>query len=173
MKKENFNIPNCITSLRIVGTVILLFIKPLTIPFFTVYTFTGITDALDGFVARKTNTVSEFGTKLDSVADLMFYAVMLIKIFPVLWSKLPKQIWIIVALILAIRLSAYIVSAIKYKQFASNHSYLNKLTGLFLFCVPYFLSIPLGIPLCWAVCLIAIMASSYDLCAYILKKQIK
>jgi len=170
MRSQNFNIPNCITSLRIIGTIFLLFVAPLTTPFFVIYTLTGVTDVLDGFIARKTNTVSKFGTKLDSVADLMFYTVMLLKIFPILWEKLPKQIWIVVALILLIRVSAYIVSAVKYKQFASRHSYLNKLTGLVLFSVPYFLSLPFGTPLCWTVCIIAALASSYDLFVYLFKK---
>jgi hypothetical protein len=36
---------------------------------------------IDGAVARRTGTVSKFGTKLDAVADIVFISVCLIKIF--------------------------------------------------------------------------------------------
>ncbi|MBR2256105.1 MAG: CDP-alcohol phosphatidyltransferase family protein [Blautia sp.] len=38
----------------------------------------------DGIIARKTNTVSEFGSRFDSIADFVFVAVCLIKILPVM-----------------------------------------------------------------------------------------
>ena len=53
--------------------------------FFAIYALTGLTDVLDGWIARKMGSASQFGAKLDSVADLIFYAVMLIMIFPILW----------------------------------------------------------------------------------------
>lgn len=37
---------------------------------------------MDGAVARKTGSVSKFGSKLDSVADFVFIVVCLIKILP-------------------------------------------------------------------------------------------
>ena len=85
MKKRNTNIPNDITILRIVGTLCLM---PTYLPspmFFAIYALTGLTDVLDGWIARKMGSASQFGAKLDSVADLIFYAVMLIMIFPILW----------------------------------------------------------------------------------------
>ena len=42
-----------------------------------IYTFAGLTDVLDGWLARKTGRASEFGARLDSVADLLFYSVLL------------------------------------------------------------------------------------------------
>ena len=83
MRKTLFS-ANAITLLRISGTAVLLFLRPFSPAFFVVYTLTGVTDVLDGFVARKTGTASDFGAKLDSAADLLFYGVMLLKIFPVL-----------------------------------------------------------------------------------------
>lgn len=59
--------------------------------FFCFYTFAGITDVLDGFIARRTNTESDKGARLDSIADLMFYTVMIIRLFPVLYKVLPKK----------------------------------------------------------------------------------
>ena len=34
--------------------------------------FCGLTDVMDGIIARKTNTVSDFGAKLDTGADFIF-----------------------------------------------------------------------------------------------------
>ena len=39
---------------------------------------------LDGTIARATNSTSEFGARLDSISDLIFYAVMIVKFFPIL-----------------------------------------------------------------------------------------
>ena len=106
LRKKYLNAANIITFMRIVGTAVLLFQKPMSSLFLAVYTFTGLTDAFDGIVARKTGTASEFGSRLDSVADLLFYGVMLIKLLPVLWAALPREIWCAVAVILLVRLCA-------------------------------------------------------------------
>lgn len=87
---------NCITGLRMLGTLVLLGLVPLSPAFYGVYALTGVTDALDGWVARKTGTASPLGARLDSCADLLFYAVMIGKLFPVLYEVLPQAIWLAV-----------------------------------------------------------------------------
>ena len=72
MKEKLLTPPNICTMLRIVGTVGLLLIRPLTLPFYLLYTFCGITDVLDGTIARATNSTSEFGARLDSISDPIF-----------------------------------------------------------------------------------------------------
>lgn len=163
-------IPNIITLMRILGTFLILFIKPLTASFYAVYTLTGITDILDGFVARKFNLTSNFGAKLDSVADLFFYSVMMVKILPVLYALLPHYIWYGVGIAILIRLLSYGVAAIKFHQFASTHSRLNKLTGLAVFCIPFVLLLPYRAALCGFVCCIAIISSTHELFIHIIKK---
>ena len=86
------NVPNCITCVRIIGALVLLWLKPLSTEFLIVYSLCGVSDALDGFIARATNTTSKFGTILDSIADLVFYSVMLLKVFPTLWDILPMWV---------------------------------------------------------------------------------
>ena len=93
MKEKLLTPPNICTMLRIVGTVGLLLIRPLTLPFYLLYTFCGITDVLDGTIARATNSTSEFGARLDSIADLIFYAVMIVKFFPILLEVLPVVLY--------------------------------------------------------------------------------
>ncbi len=165
------HLPNFITAVRIIGAICLLFLEPFSAAFYVVYTISGISDVLDGWVARKMKAVSEFGSKLDSVADLLFYTVMLLKIFPVLWVKLPKKIWLAVGSILIVRLVSYVVAAVRYHQFASTHTYWNKLTGAAVFSVPYVINLPVGGIFCWGICVIAVIAAIYELALHICGKR--
>lgn len=162
------NPANCITSLRIVGTVCMLFTVPFSKGFYVLYTFSGITDVLDGAVARLTGMASSFGAKLDSIADLLFYTVMMIKILPYLWANLPIWIWYFVAAILIARIITYTVAAKKYGQFASLHTYGNKLTGVAVFAIPYFIVVDnIALGGCICVCVIAALAAMEELVMHI------
>ncbi|MBI4145120.1 CDP-alcohol phosphatidyltransferase family protein [Candidatus Woesearchaeota archaeon] len=69
------NVPNSVTVLRIVLTGV-LYALAWSGPaawFTIVFVITGITDALDGFIARRLRQTSAFGAWLDSVADYFFY----------------------------------------------------------------------------------------------------
>lgn len=165
------SLPNCITGLRIAGAILLVFTAPLTPPFFLVYTLCGVSDALDGWIARRTNSVSELGAKLDSVADLLFYTVMMIKIIPTLWRILPTWIWYMLGGVLLVRAASYITAAVKFKRFASLHTKLNKLTGATLFLMPYFLALRFAIAYCFTVCFIAGIASAQELLLHLRRRQ--
>ena len=160
LKKQ---IPNMITLCRIIGTVILLFMKPFTLGFYIIYSLCGLTDVLDGTVARMMKLQSEFGAKLDSIADLLYYAVLIIRIMPVLLADMQPANWVFAFVVLFIRIAAYIVAAVKYHCFASLHTYANKLTGFLMFALPYlmlFLDIPTASSI---ICLIAGFASVEEL----------
>lgn len=161
------NVPNLITSLRIVGTFALLFTTPFDKWFFIIYILTGLTDVFDGFIARKLHLTSEFGAKLDSIADLLFYSVMLIVLMPVLWEKLTLSLWIGVGVVLSFRLAAYITHAIRKGEFASSHSLFNKITGFLVFTIPFVMIIPYTVPVCWVICLISGFASLKEFIEYL------
>lgn len=162
---------NGMTMLRIAGTIVLLFLPPLTPLFLVIYTLTGLTDILDGWLARKTGTTSDFGARLDSIADMLFYAVVLIRLFPILRETLSAQIWYAAAGILLVRLAAYCTAAIKYHRFASLHTRLNKLTGAAVFLLPYILTISSGVAYLWAVCVLACAASLEELAIHLCRKR--
>ena len=166
-------LPNFITCLRILGTVLLLFTESLSVLFFVTYIFTGVTDALDGFLARRLGVVSEFGSKLDSVSDLLFYTVLLAKIFPQMWEILPGSIWLVLAVIIVIRMVSYAVAFIKHRQLASIHTYMNKLTGLSIFAYPFFLLSPVAVFAAFTVCAIGGLASLEELLIHIFKSDCK
>ena len=70
---HQWNTDDTITSVRIAASLVLLFFSMEYTWFLIIYTITGLTDALDGCLARRTGTASEFGARLDSIADLLFY----------------------------------------------------------------------------------------------------
>lgn len=164
-------IPNIITGLRIVGTFGMIFTKTFSPVFYIVYFFTGITDFLDGFLARKLKVTSEFGAKLDSVADLFFDITMIIKILPALLLVLPAFVWYLVGAIVLMRVASYIVSAVKFRKMASLHTIMNKITGFLVFLVPFFIHTKLGVALCTLICVLAIIAAVEDLGINIGKKE--
>ena len=65
-------IPNIITAVRILGTLFLLWAKLPSLYFFVIYSICGFSDVLDGWLARKTKTTSEFGARLDSVEVVLW-----------------------------------------------------------------------------------------------------
>ncbi|MEA4911444.1 MAG: CDP-alcohol phosphatidyltransferase family protein [Oscillospiraceae bacterium] len=168
IKADRTSIPNAITLLRIAGTVALVFLRPLTAVFFIVYTLCGLSDVLDGFLARRWKCESAFGARLDSVADLSFYTVMLLRLMPILVRRLPAGYWYSVAAALCIRLCAYAVAAIRYRRFASLHTYGNKLTGAVLFLLPYLLRLRNILVPCIAISAVACLASLEELLLHLL-----
>ncbi len=161
--KKYITIPNCITSVRIAGSISMFFTKSFSTLFLIIYTLCGLSDALDGYIARKTGTTSEFGTKLDSFADLLFYFVMFLKVFPALARQLTPFLWSIAVIVVSIRLFTYIMVAFRHKRFASLHTYANKITGLVIFSVPYFLIYKSGVLICSVLALVSAYAAVEEL----------
>ena len=102
---------NIITGIRIVCSMALLFCPVFSSAFYILYIVAGISDMIDGTVARKTGTVSNFGLKLDTAADFVLVLCCLIKPIPILHIPTWLIIWIIViAVIKAINLiSGYVM----------------------------------------------------------------
>ena len=125
---------NIITGCRIICCIALMFCPVNSIKFIVFYFIAGFTDMIDGAVARKMNTVSEFGSKLDSIADFIFVVICMIKIIPILNIPIWLGIWIgVIALIRFINIiSGFIVN----KKIVAEHTIMNKITGLLLFFFP-------------------------------------
>ena len=133
MKK---NLANIITASRGIFSLIMLFVPFQSTAFAYVHLYCGLSDVADGFIARKTKTTSKFGSKLDGACDLLFYTVMMLKIWPHLKQHLPALGWIMIWVILGMRVVNYIYIAISRKEFYSTHNILNKATGTAMFFLP-------------------------------------
>ena len=131
MKK---NIANIITGSRVAFSLLLLFIPLSSASFYTFYLFCGLTDMIDGVVARKTGAVSKFGARLDTFADFVFMFVCSIKILPLIHISAWLCVWIIIIALIKIFNIAFVF--IHKKKLISIHSVLNKTTGFALFLLP-------------------------------------
>lgn len=125
---------NIITGIRIVLSVALLFFPALSPAFFALYITAGITDMIDGAAARKTGTVSAFGARLDTIADIVFTAACLFKLLPVLHVPVWLYVWI--AVIASVKAANIAAGYFRQKAFPSVHSVFNKVTGGLLFVFP-------------------------------------
>ena len=141
---------NVITGLRILVSAVFVFCPALSPIVFVLYLIAGLSDIADGIIARKTNSVSEFGSRFDSIVDFVFVAVCLIKILPAMDIPIWLYVWTaVIALIKVINiLSGYAI----HKRFVAVHTTMNKVTGVLLFILPLTLTIiPLkysGTPIC-------------------------
>lgn len=125
---------NIITFVRVVCSAALLFCPALSAPFYVLYITAGFTDMIDGTVARKTCTVSEFGSEFDTVADFILVAVCLIKLIPVL--NIESWMFISAGIIVVIKIINIISGFVVQKKLVTVHSVMNKITGALLFILP-------------------------------------
>ena len=125
------HLPNVISILRMAGSVSLLFCDVKGWPFWSLYVLCGLSDILDGWLARRLHAESKAGAVLDSVADIVFVACCAIRLLPVL--EIPAWLWIWAGAIVIIKMVNQISALVVYKRFCFLHTLANKLTGLLLF----------------------------------------
>ena len=91
-----------ITGSRVIFSLPLLLIPLSSALFYILYLFCGLTDMIDGAIARKTGAVSQFGARLDTVADFVFMFVCSIKILPLMHIPAWLWVWIIIVALIKI-----------------------------------------------------------------------
>ena len=150
-------IANILTGSRIAFSSLLLFIPLSSIWFYTLYLFCGLSDMIDGAIARKTNAVSSFGSKLDTVADIVFMVVCAVKLLPMIY--LPIWVWMWIAVIALIKVTNIVWGFVRKKQLVDYHAVLNKITGSLLFLLPFTLQFIEPMYSFAVVCMIATIAA--------------
>ena len=131
-------IANVLTGCRILGSILLLFFSVFSLGFYVTYLLCGLSDMVDGTIARRTNSVSKFGSQLDTVADMVFVIASLIKVLPAI--DVPLWLWIWGGAIAFIKVGNIICGYVARRQFVSIHTIMNKVTGFLLFLLPLTLS---------------------------------
>lgn len=144
-------IPNIITLSRIPMSVALLFLKSSPVAFWTIYLLCGLSDILDGEIARRTGAASRLGERLDTFADIVFVAVWMILFLPVI--NVGNWLWIWVGLIAMIKVVNVISGFALKNGFVAKHTLANKATGVMLFLLPMMtqfesIKVPTIIPTC-------------------------
>ena len=118
-------------------------------PFWIIYALCGISDIIDGWLARRLNCVTKAGALLDSLADICFVACCVWKLLPIL--ELPQWLWLWGGGIVAIKVVNQISALVMYGCFQFPHTLANKITGFLLF-----IAVPMTF---WSIVPITIVAS--------------
>ena len=150
-------IPDLLSMSRIVLCLPLLMVDTMTVPFWTLYLIAGLTDILDGFLARRWDVESKFGARLDSLADFVFVLAVGYKLFT--WLKLPAALWMMIGLITLIKVINAISSFVVKHRVAFLHTKANKLTGFLLFIGMMVIGQSYFVPVAWAIACIALFAA--------------
>lgn len=147
-------IANILTLSRIPLSLLLIKLDVKSSLFIVIYIICGLTDVLDGFIARKMHTESELGEKLDSVSDIVFFLIYAIKITPIL--NVPRWLIIWIILIFLIKVTCIIILSRRNCKLTIRHTLLNKLTGLLIFVFPLIINIT---DMIYSVSIISIVAT--------------
>lgn len=131
MKKHLANIISCS---RIIGAVILFSCSEISTKFLVIYVICGITDLIDGPIARKTGNSSTIGATLDTVGDVATY----LALTKILVKNKLVPYWILIWIIsvgVLFGVCAFL-SAHKFNKFYLPHTNLGKVFGLSVFVLP-------------------------------------
>jgi phosphatidylglycerophosphate synthase len=129
-------IPNALSFFRLFGSPLLLPLSQTANQLWVVSWFVllGLSDALDGALARRWNQTSDYGSKLDAVADLVFYpcsAVVLAILFPAFLSPNLPYIYATLTTLAG----ALLVSRVRCGRVIMLHTHLSRFSGVLLFVV--------------------------------------
>ena len=150
-------IPDLLSMSRIVLCLPLLMVDAMTVPFWVLYVIAGLTDILDGFLARRWGVESKLGARLDSLADFVFVLTVGYKFFPLL--KLPATLWMMIGLIALIKVANAISSYMVKRRIEFLHTRANKLTGFFLFIGMMAIGQSYFVQVAWVIACIALFAA--------------
>lgn len=158
---------NLITGARIILSLVMLIFPVFSKGFYACYLLAGFTDMIDGTIARKLGTESEFGSKFDTVADIVFVAAAGCKLLPAL--EISMAIWIWTGLIAIIKVVNIILGFVIQKKYVAVHSVTNKITGAVLFVLPLTISFVEIKYSAMVVCLLATSAAVQE--GHLIKKN--
>ena len=148
--RHELTLANALSALRIILSVALLAPPALSPTFLALYAAAGLTDMLDGFVARQTKTETELGAKLDSIADLTLAVICLAKILPTVAA--PAWLWAWVVAIAVVKVANVVSGLVMGRRLVMPHTVVNKVAGfvafLVLFAIPTFGVVAPSVPAC-------------------------
>lgn len=133
------SLANLISMSRIVLSLLMIPMRDRTVVFVALYLASGLSDLLDGMVARRTKSQSPLGARLDSVADLFLFGAIFAVLILKMWAEL-KPFLPCLLIVLFIRLVNMAIALRKFHQVVFGlHTWGNKLTGLAVYVSPLLL----------------------------------
>lgn len=126
--------PNIISISRAIAAVGLLFTAVFSIPFWVLYLWCGISDMIDGPLARRLGTAGKAGAAVDSIADFVFVVIACARIVPAL--TFPCWLWLIIGIVAVLQLIRMVVLYFRMGGWDGLHDRANKVIGLALYLAP-------------------------------------
>jgi phosphatidylglycerophosphate synthase len=133
-----WNVPNTLSATRLLGVPVLYVLvdrEPVAW-FVALYAVLGLTDYLDGRLARAWNQTSAFGSMLDSVADAAYYistAYFAVRLFPA--YVMPSIPYVVACLALYAVLIG--VSRLRAGRILLPHTHLSRIAGVLVVLVVF------------------------------------
>lgn len=168
--KKYITFANIITVIRVLLAPVLFNVKPFGVAFFIIYAVCGISDLLDGIIARKTHTESKFGSILDSFADFVVLCI----VVTILSINIVIADFIIywIISIVCIKAVSLIVGGIKYKKAAFLHTLANKFAGIVIFLAVFLIAIVNVEVVLIILCVITSVAAIEELAIQVISKEL-
>lgn len=132
-----YNLPNLISSIRVLLAPVLIVLAIYGEPwvFIAIVLFSGFTDVLDGYLARRLNQVTALGSHLDTWGDFLIFSSMAIGAW-LLWPEIVMEHRLSFAVIVASFTLPALVGLVKFRSLTSYHTWSVKL-AVFLTFVGY------------------------------------
>lgn len=125
---------NIITGLRIVCALALIFCPTFSSWFYALYILGGCSDVFDGIAARHSGAETKLGARLDTIADIIFLLIVLLKALPAI--RIPAYLIVWIACIAVIKIINIISGFVIFKRFVPEHTPMNRLCGVIIFIIP-------------------------------------
>jgi len=127
------NIPNILSLFRIAAAPFLLLTGWFGLPagFFILFGLMLLSDAVDGYVARKTDQTSELGAKLDSYGDMTVYLTTPLAAWW-LWPDIIKEELPYIITVIGVYLLPAFFSFAKFGRIASYHTWSAKISAVLI-----------------------------------------
>ena len=155
-------LPNIITSVRLFAAIALICFSLVDAElarasFLTLFALGGVSDMLDGWTARTFNWCSEFGARLDSISDLVFYLAVVVFLSlhaaPLFAPSFPY-----LAVGLSLQLFHWSLAQVRHGCYPAYHSSFSRLCayGMFFTMLAFwYLKLPIllsAMIIAWIVC---------------------
>jgi phosphatidylglycerophosphate synthase len=133
MNKTIYSVPNLLSLLRLMLVPVLAITAGLGMAelFLALLAISLLSDMLDGYFARKLDQTSELGARLDSWADMLTYAAMILGLY-LIWPIVfvEQKIYIIVATLSYVLPVLFALS--RFGSFPSYHTWGAKLAAVLI-----------------------------------------
>lgn len=154
-------IPNILSILRIFASITMLFFFNYPKVFIPLYLFAGISDVLDGYIARRLKATSTLGARLDSIGDTFFFIILLLYLVNT-FQAIIMVFLIPIIIITTIKFLNIIIGFIKFRKLTMLHTIANKLAGFLIYCIPLFIWLNINKAI-WAVVAVSLFAAVQEL----------